>query len=69
MMITTNEEILLHSTSAIQRTNHDRQLCARPIVELGFVQLDADCPAELIEILQFLEISEKRLALVAADAQ
>ena len=58
---------MLNSTSAIQRTNQARRLCHRAIEELGFVQLDADCPQELAEIVKFLEISEQRLAVVAAN--
>ena len=58
---------MLNSTSAIQRTNQARRLTHKAIKELGFVQLDADCPKELAEIVQFLEISAQRLAVVAAN--
>ena len=60
---------MLNSTSAIQRTNQARRLCHKAIEELGYVQLDADCPQELHEILKFLEISEQRLAVVVASVR
>lgn len=69
MMITTNEDALITSTGFIQRTVEARKLCKNAIVELGYVQLDCDCPAQVIEIVKILEVTEKRLADLAIEQQ
>ena len=59
---------MLRSRNAVRRANQARQFCAKATEELGIVQLDADCPQEVLEIAQFLKISEEKLARVVADA-